>query len=232
MHVIPVIDIRNGEVVRAVAGERANYRPIVTPLARTSAPSDVVAGFLNIYHFNTIYVADLDAIEGRGDNRAAIAALANAFPRTRLMIDAGARFRDWRGAGRVDVVLGSESLPDVETLRAMSGDSHVVLSLDFREDIFLGPEGLFVASAIWPPRIIVMTLARVGARAGPDFARFSQIIARAGDRRVYVAGGVRGADDLARLEEIGAAGALVATALHDGRLTPSALMRFEPNPTQ
>ena len=64
-----------------------------------------------------------------------------------------------------------------------------------------------------------MTLTRVGVSAGPDFARVSQIVARAGDRRVFAAGGVRDADDLERLEAIGAAGALVATALHDGALT-------------
>jgi phosphoribosylformimino-5-aminoimidazole carboxamide ribotide isomerase len=32
-------------------------------------------------------------------------------------------------------------------------------------------------------------------------------------------GGVRGADDLARLADAGCDGALVATALHDGRLS-------------
>ncbi len=232
MHVIPVIDIREGEVVRAVAGDRANYRPIVTPLARTSAPTDVVAGFLNLYPFETIYVADLDAIEARGDNRAAIVKLKNAFPKIRLMIDAGAKFHDWRGMARVDAIIGSESLQDVETLRVARDDSDFVLSLDFRGSAFLGPEALLSMPALWPQRVIVMTLARVGSSGGPDIERVSEIVARAGDRRVYAAGGLRGAGDLARLEAVGAAGALVATALHDGRLTPSEHMRFDATPAQ
>jgi phosphoribosylformimino-5-aminoimidazole carboxamide ribotide isomerase len=40
----------------------------------------------------------------------------------------------------------------------------------------------------------------------------------AAGRRIYAAGGVRDAADLAALARAGIAGALVATALHDGRL--------------
>ena len=64
----PVIDLKGGHVVRAFRGERASYAPIVTPLAASSAPQEVVAGFLRLHDFDTIYVADLDAIERRGDH--------------------------------------------------------------------------------------------------------------------------------------------------------------------
>ena len=60
---IPVIDLKGGVVVRARHGDRASYRPIETPLSRTSEPLDVVAGLLSLHPFRTLYVADLDAIE-------------------------------------------------------------------------------------------------------------------------------------------------------------------------
>jgi phosphoribosylformimino-5-aminoimidazole carboxamide ribotide isomerase len=63
-----------------------------------------------------------------------------------------------------------------------------------------------------------MTLARVGTDCGPDFSRFSRIRKVSGARRVYMAGGLRGRDDLAAVKASGAAGILVASALHDGRL--------------
>ena len=63
-----------------------------------------------------------------------------------------------------------------------------------------------------------MTLARVGSGAGPDLARFAAIRSVAGGRELYAAGGVRDAADLSALKRAGAAGALIATALHDGRL--------------
>jgi phosphoribosylformimino-5-aminoimidazole carboxamide ribotide isomerase len=226
MQIIPVIDIRNGAVMRARAGDRSSYRPIASPLAITSAPVDVIAGFLTLHPFERIYVADLDAIQQIGDNRREIGALIKRFPALRFMVDAGAKSRDWRGVARVECVIGSESLRDSESLRAVKDDPNIVLSLDFCDDVFLGPDALDVRAELWPHQVIVMTLNHVGVGVGPDFERISQIIERAGDRRVYAAGGVRDARDLAQLEEIGAAGALVATALHDGALTREDLIRF------
>ena len=46
---------------------------------------------------------------------------------------------------------------------------------------------------LWPERVIVMTLARVGGDAGPDMDRLLQIKRRAPDARLYAAGGLRGA---------------------------------------
>ncbi len=63
-----------------------------------------------------------------------------------------------------------------------------------------------------------MTLARVGSGAGPDLARLAAIRSVAGEREIYAAGGVRDAVDLSALKAAGAAGALIATALHDGRI--------------
>lgn len=64
-----------------------------------------------------------------------------------------------------------------------------------------------------------MTLARVGAFAGPDLALLSAVARRAPGREIYAAGGLRDARDLEALARIGVAGALVASALHDGRLS-------------
>jgi phosphoribosylformimino-5-aminoimidazole carboxamide ribotide isomerase len=63
----------------------------------------------------------------------------------------------------------------------------------------------------------------VGTDLGPDFERLAAIKARAGNRPIWAAGGVRGSQDLERLAAMGLAGALVASALHDGRLAPEAL---------
>jgi uncharacterized protein related to proFAR isomerase len=124
-------------------------------------------------------------------------------------------------------VLGSESLNslrDYERARQQAGPA-APLSLDFRGDRFIGPPDLLEDAALWPDRVIVMTLARVGSGEGPDLARLGSIIARAGPRTVYAAGGVRNADDLRALREIGTAGALVATALHSGAITAADIER-------
>jgi phosphoribosylformimino-5-aminoimidazole carboxamide ribotide isomerase len=46
----------------------------------------------------------------------------------------------------------------------------------------------------------------------------SRAVEAGGGRRIYAAGGVRGPEDVAHLARIGAAGALVASAIHDGQL--------------
>ena len=79
-----MLDLKQGAVVRARMGQRDQYRPIETPLSPTSDPVDVARGLLAVHPFATLYVADLDAIAGRGDNHAALARLRAAFPRLTL----------------------------------------------------------------------------------------------------------------------------------------------------
>lgn len=236
MRIIPVIDLKGSHVVRAFRGERASYAPIVTPLAAGSAPEAIVAGFLRLFAFDTIYIADLDAIERCGDHGAAIEALARRFPQIRFWVDSGAESAP--GGARSDAapgprafglanlapVIGSESLartvaPD------LSRETGAILSLDFRGDEFLGPRALLDDPQLWPPRLIAMTLARVGAFAGPDLALLSILARRAQGREIYAAGGLRDARDLEALARIGVAGVLVASALHDGRLSAQELRR-------
>lgn len=223
MEIVPVIDLKGGKVVRAFKGERASYQPIVSPLAASSDPCDVVAGFLRLYPFPAIYVADLDAIERCGDNREIVLALARAFPNIRFWVDDGAcearALRDWLGIENADPVLGAEKLASVEAARGLADDARVLLSLDFGAERFLGPKELLERPALWPRRVIVMTLARVGAFEGPDVSALETVERFAGSRRLYAAGGVRDMKDVEILARAGAAGALVASALHDGRLT-------------
>lgn len=223
MEVIPVIDLKNGLVVRAHKGERDQYRPIATPLSPTPAPVDVARGLLAIHPFATLYVADLDAIERQGDNRAALQALRAAFPRLDLWVDNGiadrAKATDWLAAQTGHLVLGSESQPDLALARHFAGHDRIVLSLDFRGAAFQGPPELASDSALWPQRVIAMTLARVGSGSGPDVERLASVQSISGRRSVFAAGGVRDAGDLAALARLGLAGALVATCLHDGRLS-------------
>jgi phosphoribosylformimino-5-aminoimidazole carboxamide ribotide isomerase len=224
MDVIPVIDVRQGVAVAAVRGQRADYKPLVTPLAAGSDPADVARGYAALFAFPLLYVADLDGIEGRGRDAGLAKGLADAVPNTRLWIDDGTGAKDAvrRIAGETNatVVIGSESLgglDDVAALRALPRGRYV-LSLDFKGDRFVGPPQVLDEAQHWPEAVIVMTLARVGSGDGPDLERIAAIIARAEGRRVYAAGGVRNRADIEALRAAGAAGVLIATALHAGTI--------------
>ena len=222
MDVIPVIDLKGGTVVRARMGRRDQYRPIETPLAPSSDPVAVARGLLSIHPFPVVYVADLDAIAGRRDNRAALGRLKATFPHVTLWVDNGLADRsaaeDWLAQGLGDLVIGSETQATGELVRDFAARERVILSLDFRDRTFQGPSALLEDASAWPRRIIVMTLTRVGSGAGPDLERLCAIRDAAPERRIYAAGGVRDTADLLALKAAGMAGALVASCLHDGRV--------------
>jgi len=206
---------------RAVAGRRAEYRPLETRLAASSDPCAVAEGFLRLHPFESIYLADLDAVLERGANDHALSRLAAAFPKVAFWLDRGRR--EPFAASNFGRVLGSESLAPYLPPPDLSRERDVILSLDLDVAGFRGPAELENRPELWPERVIAMTIERIGGGAGPDFERLALIKARAGARKVYAAGGVRGADDLSRLAELRIAGALVATALHEGRIGPKEL---------
>ncbi len=225
MDVIPVLDVARGSVVRAVMGDRANYRPIETPLANGSEPKSVAQGLKALYPFRKIYVADLDGIEGRGRNVHLVPSISSVFAGAEIWIDAGSSSR---GAARAvlaapvaTLVIGSEALESLADFQEIVSEApaRVILSLDFRGSEFMGPPALLSDTKLWPGRVIVMTLARVGSDAGPDIERLKEIAGCAGARKIYAAGGVRNRADLDALRAAGAAGALVASSLHDKKIS-------------
>lgn len=225
MDIIPVIDVSRGTVVRAVRGDRINYKPIVTPLAATSDPTEVAAGIGGLHPFERVYIADLDGIEGRGRNTDLVPQLSRVLPGVDFWVDAGTGSR---GAARsllatpsATLVIGSETLESVSVLNDITAEApgRTVLSLDFRGDEFMGPIALLNDTSHWPHFVIVMTLGRIGSDEGPDLARIRDVVRRAEGRRVYAAGGLRHRVDVDAARAAGACGALIASALHNQNIT-------------
>lgn len=232
MQVIPVIDVKIAQVVYAFGGRRDLYQTIESPLSQSSAPCAVVDGLLSIHPFSTLYVADLDGITTGAPDLDLVHQLASAFPQLDIWIDNGAASIDAVAAlvatPRVFAVIGSETLPDVESLAQIVQrfGERTLLSLDFKGDAFLGPSRILQETRHWPARLIAMTLAAVGSRAGPDIARIAELKARAPYQSIVAAGGVRDKHDLVALARAGADAAIVATALHTGTLKAGDLVEI------
>ncbi|MGH8720119.1 MAG: HisA/HisF-related TIM barrel protein [Burkholderiales bacterium] len=216
MKLIPVIDLMAGHVVRARHGLRSQYRPIESKLGRGSRAEDIVAALLDLYPFDTLYIADLDAVEQTGNHFSVIEKLAALFPMVEFWVDSGIReaqdLERWRKP-RFRPVIGSECLADCSLL-----ERQVILSLDFDGARLRGPAPLFSSSAFSPQHVIIMSLKRVGSELGPDFERLESLKTLAPEKNLYCAGGVRNAQDLYDLKKMGAAGVLLASALHDETL--------------
>lgn len=233
MHIVPVIDLLDGRVVRAVRGERHRYRPLASTLSRDTAPQPLALALCEHCATDTLYVADLDALQGGAVQVAVLAGLLQSRPGLRLWLDAGfggrADFEALRArigllADRVIPVYGSESLRSAdELLRCFATPAAGLLSLDRRHGAPLDAAGVWQAPQHWPQQLIVMTLDRVGSDEGPDLLALAAVRARAPRARLIGAGGVRDLADLQAAAAAGADGWLVASALHDGRLDAAAL---------
>lgn len=231
LQVIPVLDLLRGHVVRGIRGERSAYRPIVSQLAAGSDPRVLARALLASCASDdcpaTLYVADLDAIQGGAPHVSVLAELLADLPDLTVWLDAGfadaAAARELRtqlgaAGARVRPVYGSESLGSLDALDEIAADPQAILSLDCRLAQPLDPAGCWQRPASWPPTIIVMTLDRVGAGSGPDLTTFERLRALAPGRQWIGAGGIRDASDLTPAAAAGASGWLVASALHDGKL--------------
>ena len=232
MRVIPVIDLKGATAVHAVRGERERYRPLHSEIVAGSDPVEVTRAVRDTLGLDELYVADLDAIAGRSAHRETIAALARE---ARVMVDAGvtavAEVGRLLELGAARVVIGTETLADeraLERLRAELPEARLVLSLDLRAGRVLspqpelqrlgGPEALARLGGSGLREAIVLDLARVGSGTGPDVSLVRELSARFPELELLAGGGVRDAADLRALADAGAAGALVATALHSGAL--------------
>lgn len=225
MTLIPVLDLRAGRAVRAVGGRRAEYTPF------DADPLTLARELVGRANATTLYVADLDAIQGVGTNRT----LWEAWPRelgVRVVVDEGLRSVADVAAFPDGVVpiLASETLTDFDGLCRRP----TVFSVDASAGQLLGPwrawrgvagptdvVGMAVAGQALSGAfaVILLDLARVGERGGPAEGDVAAVrAALPAGVQLWVGGGVRGHADLRRLGDLGVEGVLVSTALHDGRL--------------
>ena len=240
VEIVAVLDLLDGRVVRGVAGRRDEYRPVESVLCAAAEPAAIGRAFADHLGLAKAYVADLDAIGGTAEpawhvyRQLAECGLA-------LWVDAGLRDVDRAldvanfcadGRPLAGVVAGLETVIGVAQLAAMFervGAGRLVLSLDMHNGrpYTVSPEWqrmtidmiLDTALEIGVQRFIVLDLARVGTGTGVGTERVCRDLRRrAPDVQITAGGGVRDGRDLRALALAGCDAALVASALHDGRI--------------
>jgi phosphoribosylformimino-5-aminoimidazole carboxamide ribotide isomerase len=234
MRIIPVLDLMGGQVVRGVAGQRHEYRPVVSQLTPSCQPVEVARAFRDHLGLTELYLADLDAIAGAPPVLPVYADIRSLG--MRLWVDAGVR--DAAGviqlaeASISRVVIGLETVRGPDVLREVCfrpGSESVVFSLDLKDGRPLGdlstwdrPDAESIARqaiAQGVRRLLVLDLARVGGGAGTGTEELcARLAADYPQVEIACGGGVNGVADLERLRRHGVRAALVASALHDGRL--------------
>jgi phosphoribosylformimino-5-aminoimidazole carboxamide ribotide isomerase len=243
MEIIPVLDILNGVVVRGVAGQRERYRRVQSQLTPSCDPSVIMRVFIDEFDLGRLYIADLDAIQFQQLNRCTIAELA--LGESSLIVDRGVRsaadVEELLELGVDQVVVALETLDSVDTARTQVsrfGADRLVFSLDLKNGRPLtinpdwkGVEPFDIARQLIDvglQHVIVLDLAAVGVDNGtPTIDLCQRLRSLLPDGTIVTGGGVSGCEDLQRIEAAGADGALVASALHDGRLSAEDVRVFD-----
>jgi phosphoribosylformimino-5-aminoimidazole carboxamide ribotide isomerase len=248
MQIIPVLDVAGGIAVHAQAGDRARYGPLQSGLV-PGGVGDPVA-LLRAFHatlgIHECYVADLDAIQGGAVQRGLIRELAEFHTgfAGALLVDAGTHRPDGAlellSCGASEVVVGLETLrafADLGMIVSVVGPSRIVFSLDLRlgnpvlhptmqDARGAGPDPLTLAeqaATAGVATILVLDLGRIGTGCGVDLGLLESLRRRLPSTRLLGGGGVLTRRDLERMRDVGCDGALIASAIHTGRLTAADL---------
>jgi len=231
MLIIPVIDLRKGAVVHAIQGNRKEYQPIYSKLCHSPAPLEVIRGFLEIFNFKSVYIADLDALENQGENVKLIESICKKYPNLEIWLDTGTSYVDRYLQNpcftNLRLILSSESITSVTSFTSYlqkHPQHNFILSLDFKNDSLLGPQELLEATQHWPKDIIVLNLNNVGAEQGCSIPAELDQNALTNIFKIYYGGGVRDKYDIINLKSQNISGALVSTALHNQNITSNDLL--------
>jgi phosphoribosylformimino-5-aminoimidazole carboxamide ribotide isomerase len=230
--VIPAIDLRGGRAVRLRRGDPSEET------AYANDPVEVAQRFQE-QGARRLHVIDLDAALGEGDNREAILAICRAVV---VPVQVGGGIRSLEAAaavfeaGAARAILGTAAAADASFVaRAVEEFAErVVVAVDVRGGRLMidgwreeGPaleptlSGLNEAGA---PRYLVTAIARDGTLEGPDLTLYRQVL-KLTDRPVIASGGVRNAEDVWALRDVGCEAAVTGKALYEKTLKLSQVTR-------
>jgi phosphoribosylformimino-5-aminoimidazole carboxamide ribotide isomerase len=243
--VIPVLDIKHGQAVHAVAGPRADYQPLRSIFYSEPDPIKLARALRDRLGVQRLYLADLDAIESGYSQLPIYRELMQVG--LQLWIDAGARnlasveplldLVEPRSA----IVAGMETIDGPRALAAIisrAGAERVVFSLDLDDGRarMAKPDAWSTADPFQLSvraiehgvrRLLILDLSRVGTGRGTGSDGLLIRVREAHPEvDLIVGGGVSGIEEIARIKQAGASGVLIGSAIHDGRIGRHELVRL------
>jgi phosphoribosylformimino-5-aminoimidazole carboxamide ribotide isomerase len=233
MKIIPVIDVLNGIAVHGIRGERRHYRPLKSLLCKSTDPLEIAAAFESL-GFSSLYLADLDAILGKSANFSVYSKIMTTTCLD-LMVDAG--ISDITKAKNVfktnvsKIVIGSETLKSLDFVSQAVGnfgEDKIVVSIDQKKGKLLSDSEAIASmeavsfakklASVGVRQIILLDLDHVGTEHGINLSLIRTILEQTGVD-LLVGGGIKSLYELEDLRSLGVSGALVATVLHNGKVT-------------
>jgi phosphoribosylformimino-5-aminoimidazole carboxamide ribotide isomerase len=232
MIVIPAIDLRGGRAVRLLQGD---------PRSETSYSADPVEVATRFQEEGArrLHVVDLDAALGEGDNGQVVEAICRAV-QVPVQVGGGLRSLEEIGqlleAGAARAILGTAAAADPAFVRRAVEEyaEAIVVAVDVRGGHVMvrgwqeeGPileEALRSLDEAGAPRYLVTSIARDGTLKGPDVNLYERVL-RLTNMPLIASGGVRDADDIWALRDLGCEATVAGKALYEKTLKLSQVIR-------
>ncbi len=232
MIVIPAIDLRGGRAVRLLQGDPESETTY------SEDPVDVAVRFQE-EGARRLHVVDLDAALGEGDNRERVEAICRAV-QVPVQVGGGIRSNDdigqVLGAGAKRVILGTAAAADPTFVRR-AVEEHaeaIVVAIDVRGGHVMvrgwteeGPavdDALPALDEAGAPRYLVTSIARDGTLKGPDMKLYEHLL-KLTETPLIASGGVRDADDVWALRDLGCEAVVTGKALYEKTLKLAQVIR-------
>jgi len=212
MELVLAMDLKGNLVVHGKSGQRERYKPLDWGCSPTADP----VGFVRAIRPRSIYIADLDRITGSGSHDTLVRQCASLVQR--CYVDRGCRGPDDLLDGyHITNITGTET-GGSDLSRYRGG----FLSIDVKDGRVIpsgrDPVDFLQQANGWKfEGCIILNISAVGTEAGLDPEMLASMRA-AYHRKLFWGGGVATPDDLAMLCDAGFDGAIIATALHHGKI--------------
>jgi phosphoribosylformimino-5-aminoimidazole carboxamide ribotide isomerase len=244
--IIPVIDIMNGIAVHANKGLRNEYQPIHMKFSQSSKPKDLLAFYLQKFHFTEAYIADLDSIIREKPNLEILSEIIHEST-LNIMLDAGIRnlydIIQFKNLGVDKLILATETIESfgvIDDAVSEIGPEKIIVSIDMKKQHLICECKEFaemdINSIITQVKkrgiseIILLDLSKIGSLSGGGSSNYTSIRKNHPDLSIIIGGGVKNIQDIHRLKDQGFNGALIATALHKGIISPELVNIFFNSP--
>jgi len=222
--IIPVLDIKEGTAVSGKSGNRKSYKPLQTVFHPSSDPLEIARALFDA-GAKQLYIADLDAIEGRNSNRDLVGEINQIIP---VMLDCGASDLDSvREALQVAdmVIVATETLKKLEDLHEIFcrvNRKQIIISIDIIQNKVLSKHMVLDFNILrenleklQPSQIILLDISKVGTKRGINWKLMDEF---AGLESSIILGGGITVEDMSQLDKRGVDKVLVGTTLHQGQI--------------
>ncbi|MDK2790283.1 MAG: phosphoribosylformimino-5-aminoimidazole carboxamide ribotide isomerase [Methanothermococcus sp.] len=214
MEIIPVLDLMDKIAVHGKSGNRQEYKPLKSILCNSSNPVEIVEKYKE-NGVKTVYIADLDAIMGKGDNFETIKKID-----INKIVDAGVKNRDdLQKVLKIcdKAIIGTETLKDLSLLT----EKDIILSLDFKDGKLLNYDLDHILNEVNNTNdkipLIILDISSVGTQRGINQELIKKIMDKT-NNPVYIGGGIKNENDLKTAGDLGVKGVLIGTSIHNGTL--------------